>query len=186
MAWMGLAMPEPGLAQSRPMTAVGYVADAPDMLAGVAAWSLVPGLGGWGLYIDGKLDTADPTEEPGYEPDLTAEEVESQFPNDGIFKGDERWWGVNLAVLREVGPELMLYAGAGYAHHTNYLQYRDPQQERGVSGFYWVEDEEATGSEINLLAGVLLRIAPHVRLQFGAEAQPKGFTVGASLNWPGR
>jgi hypothetical protein len=163
----------------------GYAANAPQELVGGAVWGLVPGLGGWGLYVDAKMDPDDPSSDPYFDPDVTAAEVGTLYPQDEELTQEERWYSFNVALMKSVTTELILYAGGGYATRDVYRQYLDPQQNRGRLGFYWVADPAVSGGEVNVLAGALLRISERFRLQFGGETAPKGFTVGVSIMFGG-
>jgi len=166
--------PTPGL------LGVGYVANAPDMLAGATLWTVIPGFHGWGLYVDAKMDPWDPIGDGVLFADMTAAEAESQWPNDIKYISDARWRGFNVAITKALTDEMVLYLGAGYAEETVYKQYKDTQEDRGILGWYWAEDPDASRTGVNFLAGGFLRIAESVRIQFGGEARPMGFTVGLS------
>ena len=165
---------------------IGYAANAPDLMVGAAVWGLIPGLDGWGLYADAKLDPDDPSADDFFVAGLTPGEIDTQYPDDEEFAQEDRWRSFNVAVVRVVTPELMLYGGGGYAARDAYRQYLDPERSRGNFGFYWVEDADASTTELNLMVGALLRVSSRLRLQFGGETAPRGFTVGASLVFGGR
>lgn len=163
------------------MLGVGYAANAPRALVGGTVWGLIPGLGGWGLYADAKLTPADRSTDDYYFADVTPADVETMWPQDRELKSEEEWLSVNVAVVRRMTRELMLYVGAGYAYRDVYLRYLDPAQQRGEFGHYWIKDEEDSAGTVNVMGGALLRISPLLRLQFGGETAPVGFTVGASI-----
>ena len=165
---------------------IGYAANAPDLMVGGAVWGLVPGLRGWGLYADAKLDPGDPSADDFFVAGLSPGQIDVQYPDDEEFAQEDRWRSFNVAVVRVVTPELMLYGGGGYATRDVYRQYLDPSRSRGNFGFYWVEDADASTTELNLMVGALLRVSSRLRLQFGGETAPRGFTVGASLVFGGR
>ncbi|MFW5947434.1 MAG: hypothetical protein ACOCUW_02975 [Gemmatimonadota bacterium] len=172
-------------AGDRGMLGIGYAANAPSVVVGATVWGIVPGLRGWGLYVDGKMDPDDPSSDPYFMAALTPSDIATQYPDDEEVTQEDRWQSFNAAVTRVLTDELIVYAGGGYSHRTTYRQYLDPDRNRGQFGLYWVEDPVTSGGEVNLLAGALLRISSRIRLQFGGETAPRGFTVGASLTLGG-
>lgn len=170
-------------AQDGPSTGllgVGYVSNAPDMLVGATLWTVIPGLHGWGLYVDAKMDPEDPVGGGFLYGGLTADQAEQQWPNDLKFISNSRWRGFNVAITKALTDEMVVYVGSGYAEETVYKQYKDSQENRGILGWYWVEDPDASRTGVNILVGGFLRIAKSVRIQFGGETRPAGFTVGLS------
>lgn len=168
-----------------PMFGLGYVANAPHMLAGGSVWGLIPGLRGFGLYLDFKTSVGSASDNANFEDGLTAAEAREAY-GDETFDQEDDWRSINAAILRPLTPELTVYVGGGVAWNTHYQEFWDPSFERGDIGWYWVEDTEVSGSHLNVLAGGLLRIAPRVRIQFGGELEPAGFTVGLSIVQPAR
>lgn len=167
-----------------PRVGVGFVANAPHEYLGVNVHAVSPRiLGGLGIYVDAKIGNDSPRDEPGFDPDLTAAEVEDLY-SDQLFSERSDWRSVNVALIRPVLPELMVYAGAGYSDESRYREYFDPEAERGISGFYWVEDPENSGGEVNLLGGAMFGVSQNVFIQFGVETKPRGVTVGASYSLP--
>ena len=158
----------------------GYVSNAPDLLLGGTVWGVVPGLGGWGLYLDGKVNPEDPIGDGFLYENRTPEDVERDWPNDLEFSSASRWWSANVGIMNELTDEIVVYLGGGYAKETVYRRYRDSAENRGILGWYWVEDPDASRTGANLMVGGLLRIAESVRIQFGGETRPAGFTVGLS------
>ena len=177
-----------GVPASRAMTfeprfGVGYVANMPNQFAGVSAHFISGFMGGLGLYVDAKFDTSSPEDEEGFEPDLTAAEVDDQFA-DQRFHSEASWRSVNVALMRPIAPQFVVYAGAGIANGKQYHEYIDVEGNRGVEGFYWVHDEEESGSEVNLLGGAMFQLTRNIAFQVGVESQPVGFSVGASYLLP--
>lgn len=169
-------------AQSR--VGVGYVANAPRMFVGGSAHMLTDIFGGMGLYVDAKFDRQTPEgDQAPILGDLTVDEVEDQLGDELILE-DEVWQSFNVALIRPVTPELMLYAGGGMAERENYRQYYDGTGSRGLGGYYWVEDPEASGNEVNFMAGGMFRISSVFFVQFGAESAPRGATVGVIYSHP--
>ncbi|HEU5211067.1 MAG TPA: hypothetical protein VFU06_16845 [Longimicrobiales bacterium] len=176
----GTSMAQSVAAVDGPAFGVGYAANAPELLAGAAAWFVVPALGGIGLYADAKFDVDSPARGDTYEADLTAAEVDSEL-GDEYRDSEGSWRSFNIAVVRPVTPSLMLYAGGGYARETMYRQYVDATGSRGLGGVYWVRSPDENGSSVNFLAGMFLRLGRHLNAQFGLDSAPRGFGVGMSL-----
>ena len=162
---------------------IGYVTNAPDLLAGGAAYVILPVLGGLGLYVDAKFDTSDRADDEGFEPGLTSRQVEDELGDD--FRAEESTWrSVNAALMRPITPSFIVYGGAGYARETVYHEYIDPDRERGLAGFYWVKAPDRDRTTVNLMAGMLLRMTPWINAHFGAETAPRGVSVGISITYP--
>lgn len=188
MVALPLATASPALAQvddSPGMLGVGYVANAPQMLLGGTVWAVIPGLNGWGIYLDAKMDPEDPIGDGVLFSNMTRADVDEQWPSDLEFVSDERWRGFSVAAMKQLSDEMVLYAGGGYSEETVYQQYFDSQENRGVLGWYWVEDPDESRSGLNLVVGGMLRIAESVRIQFGGETVPMGFTIGLSYVFGG-
>ncbi|MFO7893402.1 MAG: hypothetical protein R6U63_06710 [Longimicrobiales bacterium] len=166
-----------------PMIGVGYVAQGPHMFLGGTVWGLIPGLGGWGLYVDAKLGLDDRGEETGFEPGI---EVSETDPTHLPLTTDTYWQSANVAVVRVLTDELTVYVGGGWSDKKAYKEFLDPSETLGQLGHYWVVDEGKSGADMNFMAGAFLRITPSVRAQFGGETRPTGFTVGVSIVFPGR
>jgi hypothetical protein len=183
-----VAVPATGLdAQSTgTRVGIGYVANAPDLMAGGSAMVLVPALGGIGVYVDAKFNTDSPRRDETFYADWTALQVEDEVPGVRFHDVQDSYRSVNVAVVRPVTPALMLYVGAGLTHLTRYRQYRDPEEELGRAGYFWVEGPDEASDSANLLVGAFLRISPRMSMQTGFESNPKGFTVGASILFPPR
>jgi hypothetical protein len=163
---------------------IGYVANIPNQLVGVTGHFVSPSLlGGLGLYVDAKLDNSSPEDEEGFLPDLTAEEVEDTR-NDGVFQNEGSWQTVNVALMKPVTSQLVAYAGAGVSKVTEYNQYFDEQREMGRLGFYWVEDEEKSGTRANFMGGVFFQLGESFAVQMGGETSPAGFTMGLTYLLP--
>lgn len=164
-----------------PRIGIGYVANGPSIFTGVAAWGVVDAFGGLGLYVDAKYDFSTPGDEPDFIDDLTVVEVEST-PGQTFQFDESGWWSANVALVRPLSPELMLYLGGGYAHRDHYRRYSDPNEQlvQGQLGWYWVRDDAASGGRVNVLGGAFFRIGRQLVLQFGLESEPNGATVGVS------
>jgi hypothetical protein len=169
-----------------PRFGLGYVVNAPDLMAGGSTYVILPALGGIGLYVDAKLDIDSPSGEPTFVESLTAQDVEDQVSGAQFRDSRESWRGVNVALVRPVNAGLILYGGLGYAERNEYKEYRDPEGELGLVGVLVVEDPDARETKLNGMVGAFLRISSLISLQTGFETTPKGFTVGASFRLPPR
>lgn len=175
----------PGRAQSvgRTRVGVGYVAAAPDLMAGGAAYVLFPVAGGIGVYVDAKLDASNPARKSNFEPGITAQQAESQYGDEYGFSTDS-WRAFDVALIRPVKPALAVYAGAGYAGKKKYSEYYDNSGTRGLVGHYWVKDPTGDRSTVNVMAGLFLRMGRFLNAQMGVESAPGSFTVGLSVLLP--
>lgn len=162
---------------------VGYVVDAPDQLVGFGVSTVGSMWSGWGLYADVKFSVATPESEDNFTEARTASEAD-QLGDQRFSELESAWNTVNLALIRAVTHEVALYAGAGYSQETVYREYFDDQIERGIQGFYTVEDERQGGDTVNMLGGLLFRATRHLMFQFGGETAPAGFTAGVNLVFP--
>ena len=170
-------------AQWGPRVGIGYVVNAPNQYLGVTAHVLTGALGGLGLYVDGKFTVPSARDKENFESQWTAQHVDDNF-GDIPFGTEEQHRSFNAALMRPLTPELIVYAGAGLTERSVYVEYFDEARERGKSGFYWVEDTDNNKTGVNVLGGAFFRIARNVSLQFGAESEPQGLTIGASYSIP--
>lgn len=167
-----------GIQQTR--VGIGYVANVPNMFLGGSVYVLPAALPGWGLYADAKLDVESPADSEEFIDSLTALEVEAEL-GDQLVERDGSWRSINVAVMRQITAEMWLYVGGGVAVRKEYVNYFDTERELGVAGIYWVEDTEVSGTYLNGMAGLVLRLSPKVSASFGAESAPPGVTVGLSF-----
>ncbi len=163
---------------------VGYVVSIPHVYVGVSALGLTPRLfGGAGAYADVKLTTSSPGNDPYYRSDISVDQAELTY-GDMLFEEKSDWLSLNFALVFALSREFGIYGGAGYSRERHYRQYFDDQKNRGLEGFYWVSDSDASGNRVNLLGGALFRLGRVVVLQMGVAAQPRGATVGITLAPP--
>lgn len=178
------AEPEPPTI-TRTQFGIGYVANAPEAMAGAAAYVILPRWGGVGVYVDAKFDVSDPTDQRGWVGDLTAEELEGQVGGDFV-KHESSWWSVNAALVRPVSRYLSLYGGAGLVSETVYSLYNVALDSGvGLGGVAWVEDGRAENTSVNLMVGGITRLTHRMSAHFGFESKPSGITLGLSLRVPG-
>lgn len=161
---------------------VGYVANPPEILAGVGGYALFPVFGGIGFYVDGKWDVDTPEEDLAFRPGVTPVELEAQTPGVQYLKREASWRSLNVAVVRPFSPWVMGYMGGGLAWGRYYRMYEEMEMEVGRAILVRSPDDDET--RINLMAGVLLRLTSAVTTHLGVEGQPRGVTVGASLRLP--
>ncbi len=162
---------------------IGYVASVPDMFVGVTVLGLTPGLlGGAGLLADVKLTHNSPGRSDYYRDDISVEQAELEF-GDLFFSERSVWFSIDLAVVYAITRSFAAYAGGGYLKKEHYREYFDDSETRGDFGFYWVLDEEASGSRVNVLGGLLFRAGRYVVFQVGAESRP-GVMAGIMLTLP--
>jgi hypothetical protein len=145
---------------------------------------LSPRWGGIGVYVDAKFDLSNPTDERGYDPSVTSQQVADMVG--GEYRGTEgSWRSVNVALMRPLTPSLIGYAGGGMAKRTVFDLYNvDPAEPVGLGGLVWAENPDATETRLNLMVGFLMRLTSRVSAHIGYETQPAGATVGVSLRIP--
>ena len=192
MGWLLLLAGRPAHAQDGMVGAtfltgtrwtVGYAVNAPSQLVGFSTMVIGRRFAGWGVYADYKLALDPPSDRPEYDASLSVDQAVNQF-NDRFVGDESAWTTLNLAIVRALTGTLAVYVGGGYSKEKAYRQFFDAGQTRGQYGFYWVDDDDSSGTRVNLLAGVWFRLTESVMVQFGGESAPRGFTVGASLAVP--
>lgn len=159
---------------------VGWVANVPTSYLGFSAMAFTPILGGAGLYADVKLTTGSPSNGPGFLDDVTPEQAEFTFA-DRLFGDESDWVTIDLALVYAITPEFALYGGGGYSDQKQYLEYFDESETRGEFGFYWIADPANTGTRVNLLGGMMMRVNRFAAFQAGGQTQPRGVNVGVIL-----
>ncbi len=169
---------------TRPQFGVGYVANAPDAVAGASAYALWPVLGGLGLYVDAKFDIDSPNKDIAFRTDIDAEDMRTspEFSGARFLNQEFSFKSLNVAVLRPLTTGLMVYAGGGVAWGENYKLYEQIIGELGYA--IWVADPGFDETRVNVMGGFMLRLNAHLTTQFGYETQPKGVTAGISLRIP--
>jgi len=163
---------------------IGYVANAPESMAGIGGYVILPALGGIGLYLDAKFDPTDPSDKSGFEAGLTAEQVRETVPGNEFIKDESSWQSFNAAVVRPLNPYLIVYAGGGVAKRTVFELYEEPSGTWGMSGVLWVEAPDREETRVNFMLGAILRLSSRISTHFGFETEPTGVTVGASVRVP--
>jgi len=167
---------------SRAQFGIGYVANAPNLMAGAIGYVIFPVRGGIGLYVDAKLDIHNPSDDLAFQVGLTPAEVEAELPGVRFIKRESSWRSFNVGLVRPLNPFLMVYGGAGYSKGSHYYLYEQVTAEVGRA--LWVEAPDDEESRVNFMVGVFFRLTAMVSTQFGIETQPRGMTIGASLRLP--
>ena len=163
---------------------IGYVANIPNAFLGFSAIGMTPKLfGGAGLYVDFKTSTTNTRNDPFYYADVTISDAELQY-GDMLYDEKSEWLSFNAALVYAVTYDFAIYGGAGYSRERHYREYFDDAQDRGDFGFYWIPDPEASGNRVNVLGGIMFRLAKLVMFQLGGETEPAGATVGVVIAFP--
>ena len=170
----------------RPHLGLGYVANAPNMMAGGGAYAIFDVLGGLGLYIDAKFDVETPEGDPYFESGLSAEEAVNTVPGIEFVERENSFRSLNFALVRPVNPQLLVYLGGGFVEVSQYHLYQGETEELGQGGVFWVEDTDWEELRGNFMVGAFFRLSSFLSSQVGFETEPKGFTVGLSLRLPNR
>lgn len=167
-----------------PQFGIGYVANAPDQMAGGSAYVILPVAGGLGLYADAKFDIDSPSKDIAFRSDLTGAEVRSseEFTGARFLKQEFSYRSVNVALVRPLNTGVTLYAGGGMVWGENYKLYEQIVGELGYA--LWVVDPEFDETDVNLMGGLILRISSVLSTQIGYETRPNGVTAGVSLRLP--
>jgi len=153
------------------------------MFVGVTVLGLTPGLlGGAGLYADVKFTHDSPGRSAYFYNDISVEQAEIEF-GDMLFRERSAWFSIDVAAVYAITRDFAVYGGGGYLKEEQYNEYWDDSETRGDSGFYWVLDEEASGTRVNVLGGMLFRAGRYVLFQVGAESRP-GAMVGVIFTLP--
>lgn len=158
---------------------LGYVVNAPHIFVGFNVLALQAG--GFGVYADVKLSVDSPKDEQSCCPYTVAD---AEGFGDQLFQEKSDWRSFNVALARVVAPQLAVYGGAGASRERAYRQYFDQTRTRGSLGAYWVEDNGASGTRLNLLGGLLFHASRNLVFVFGGELEPPGVTVGLTLAVP--
>jgi len=170
--------------QNTSRAGLGLVINAPQQFLGASGLfvtSRVPG--GLGIYLDYKSSHNPPNRSDDYDPSISIDQAENVF-GDTPFRNERGWTTINVAAVRPLTAELMLYAGAGLARASGFRQYHDPAGDRGGAGLYWVDDPEGTDDHVNLLGGAFIRGGRNLIFQIGGETAPAGVTVGGVFAVP--
>lgn len=185
-ALAGLLAAGPAAAQTLRVESfgLGFAANAPRQMLGGTFSASTDALGGLGLLLDARFDADDRADEPGFESTLDADQVPSRVGGAVAGGWDESWTGISASLLRRVTPDLSLYAGAGVSWARAYRQFAEPSRAFGVFGTFWVRDPGVDRTELNVVAGALLRAHRNFSFRAGFETAPRGMTVGGLVLFP--
>ncbi len=170
---------------TRAHVGIGYVANAPDVMVGGAAYVVLPALGGIGLYVDAKFPGGTPAGSRDFEEGWTPSRVEDEVPNVNFREKESSWQSFSVALIRPLNPSLMVYGGLSRVERTEYWLYEAaPSVDLGRAGVFWVESPDDAESGVGVMVGAIMRLSSLISTQFGFESRPKGFTAGVSLRLP--
>jgi len=179
------SLPVAGQGLTRTHVGIGYVANAPDVMVGGAAYVVWPAWGGIGVYVDAKFPGGTPAGSRDFEAGLTPADVEGQVAGAEFRREESSWQTFSVALIRPLKSSLMVYGGLGHYKRTEYWLYEaNPSVDLGRAGVFWVESPLDEESGISANVGLLMRLSPLVGTQFGLESNPRGFTAGVSLRLP--
>lgn len=162
---------------------VGVVGSAPASAVGISG-TLIRHRG-FGIYADGRVSVQSAVRGPFVMSGITPDEAERR-DRDERLRNEDTWLTANLAAVRPVTSEVAFYVGAGYSHRRAHVEFYDATMRRGEAGYYWVEDPDRTGAELNLLGGMIVQAGRHLLFQAGVDRAPRGFTLGAMYATPRR
>jgi hypothetical protein len=179
-----LAVSAASAQEARPVEhfGVGYVVNGPHQFVGFTGQVVSPRMGGIGLYVDAKFSHSSPRDDIEFDASLTAQQAETLY-GDLVFRRESTWRSFNVAIIRPLIPELLAYVGVGRSSEVHFQNFVDTEGQRGISGYYWVEDPRNSGDRTNLLGGAFFRISPTLLVQFGVESKPRGMTIGGTYTF---
>ncbi len=161
-------------------TAVGWAASIPDAILGAGAFHMF-GAGRWGLFAEAKIPHDSKRRSPDFRGDLTLARVLEEFEPEARIpvRRYEEWRVLNLSLVRSVSTQSALFLGGGLARKSELREFgdnTDPPLTR--TGFYFVEDEDASGWHPNLVVGALLRGGERIGFSTGFELATQAITLG--------
>lgn len=160
---------------------VGYAVNIPKVRTGASVFYHMPSLG-FGLLATGRISMNSPEGDHNFE-DWTVDEVEN-FDNQIPIQNRAVYQMATAGVFRPVGRSVALYVSGGYTWKQTYIEFDDLSDERGAFGYYWIENEDAKDSGVNLSAGALVQAGRHFFFQGGIDTFPRGLSFGAYLAFP--
>lgn len=168
-------------------TGIGYTAAFPDVQAGVGVWHLVGG-SPFGVFADAKMTIGSLRDEPTHCPaaltECTVTYVESQR-NDLFIREQDEFLIANAGAMYAITPQFVLMLGAGAARKRTVTEYFDEEEEPITeTGQFFVDNEPDPATELQLVAGMLIRAGTHLVFRFGYETAPGGMSLGAYFALP--
>ncbi len=160
---------------------VGWAMVMPEAFLGVGAFHVF-GASGWGVYADGKRTYGSRKNDDSYFSGETVASVEAQFPlerREEVDTSDE-WIFVTAGLVRTLSPTLAIVLGGGVARQSVIQEYLDRTEARITSsGFYFVENEAASGWKGNGAVHAIIRVGPNMALSTGLETAAQSISLGA-------
>jgi hypothetical protein len=160
---------------------IGYTGALPDALAGIGAWHMVSTR--YGIFADAKMTPTSRRDHvmhcpPGIVP-CTVEQVESTR-NDIIIRDDDEYLIFNAGGMYAITPEFMFMLGGGAARKRTVREYFDESEEPITeTGQYFVDHQTDAETELQLVAGMMIRAGDRLAFRFGYETAPGGMSLGA-------
>lgn len=169
-------------------TGIGYTAALPDVHAGVGAWHMFGGTP-FGIFADAKMTVGSLRDEPTYCPpeftSCTVEFVEESARNDVFIRDDDEFRIINAGAMYAVTPEFVFMLGAGAAQKRTIREYFDEEEEPITeTGQFFVDHSTDPSTEIQAVAGMLIRAGNNLAFRFGYETAPGGMSLGGYFILP--
>lgn len=164
-------------------TGIGYTAALPDVQAGVGVWHMF-GDSPFGVFADAKMTVGSLRDEPTYCPPeispCTVEAVEAAARNDSYIRDDDEFRIGNAGAMYALTPEFVVMLGAGFVQKRTIREYFDIQEDPITeTGQFFVDHSEDPATEIQGVAGMLIRAGNRLAFRFGYETAPGGMSLGA-------
>lgn len=162
-------------------TGLGFAANIPNVLTGVAAFHHMPSLG-VGVFGQVRFSLDSPERERHFRDDITPGEAfqMGDFPvgsRDRVFMG-------TAGVFRPITPTLALYVGVGYSEERGYREFYDETRQRGDFGYYWIEVDADHDTGLNFSGGALIQATRNFTFMGGFDSFPTGISVAGLLSLP--
>jgi hypothetical protein len=161
-------------------TAIGYSGVLPDAVAGVGVWNMVAGP--FGVFADAKMTPTSRRDHAMHCPPVletcTVEYVESQYIHN-IIRDDDEYMIFNVGGMYAITPEFMFMLGGGAARTRTVREYFDEAEEPITeTGQYFVDHQAEPETELQLVAGMMIRAGDRIAFRFGYETAPGGMSLG--------
>jgi len=130
-----------------------------------------------GLFIDFKTSLPTIIGSENFYNNISLNKAENIF-HDRLIKIQNNWLSINVGILAELHKYYALYFGLGVSWFTQYRQYKDNSEILGKHGEYWIENENVSTTNFDLLSGILITPSRHVMIQVGYEKKPYGINLG--------
>ena len=164
-------------------TGVGWAFVLPDAFLGAGAFHVFGGTP-WGVYADVKRTHTSLKDDRNYWDGQTVASVQAELQperRDPVISHDE-WLVWNAGIVRLLTPEFGVSLGGGMARKRVIQEYLDYTTDAVTSsGFYFVEDEEATKWTAMASVLAIIRAGDRVALAFGADSATAAASLGVFL-----